>query len=72
MWDDLDEHDVELHEDDDQGYLVHLVPAASVEMNGYWCVVCMRYVPVEEDGVMLHDDIPHPPLMTFDEDRFPQ
>lgn len=57
---------------DDQGYLVHLVPAASVAMDGYWCVVCMRYIPREEDGVLIHDDIPHPTLMTFDEDKRPQ
>lgn len=58
--------------EDDQGYLVHLVPAASVEMNGYWCVVCMRFIPREEDGALVHDNIPHPPLMAFDDDRVMQ
>lgn len=58
--------------EDDPGYLVHLVPARSVDMRGYWCVVCMRFVPIEEDGVMIHDDVVHPPLMTFDEDKRPQ
>ena len=69
--DDDDELTGEIPEDD-QGYLVHLVPARSVDMRGYWCVVCMRFVPLEEDGVMIHDDTPHPTLMTFDDDKFPQ
>ena len=75
----LDERDFDDDDDlpgevveDDQGYLVHLVPARSVDMRGYWCVVCMRFVPIEEDGVMIHDNVVHPPLMTFDDDRVMQ
>lgn len=29
------------------------------ETDGYWCVVCNRYIP-EENGVIVHDDIIHP------------
>lgn len=68
---DDDETPDEPHEDD-RGYLVHLVPARSVDMRGYWCVVCMRFVPIEEDGAVVHDDIPHPIHMTFDDDRMMQ
>lgn len=39
---------------------------------GYWCVVCGRLLlPIEETkggNVYVHDDIPHPELMTYDED----
>ena len=37
-----------------------------VEMSGYWCVYCMRFLP-SEDGVITHDDVVHPTDMTFDE-----
>lgn len=39
---------------------------------GYWCVVCGRFLPEDEDGVILHDDIQHPPLMDFEEEENPQ
>lgn len=39
---------------------------------GYWCVVCGRYLPADEDGVIVHDDVPHPEDMTFDEEGRPQ
>ncbi len=35
-------------------------------MNGYWCVVCMKFLPLVE-GVIVHDDIVHPFNMNFDE-----
>ena len=38
---------------------------------GYWCVVCDRFLP-SEDGVIVHDDVPHPDDMTFDDDERPQ
>jgi hypothetical protein len=44
------------------------------EMNqedGYYCVVCGKYIEAV-DGVIVHDDIPHPPDMTFDEEENPQ
>lgn len=37
----------------------------------YNCVVCMRQIEAIH-GVFSHDDVPHPPDMTFDEDRNPQ
>jgi len=37
-------------------------------MNGYWCVICMRFLP-NIDGVVIHDDVLHPDDMTFNEDR---
>lgn len=39
---------------------------------GYWCVVCGRYLPADEDGVIVHDDVPHQEDMTFDEEERPQ
>ncbi len=39
--------------------------------NSYWCVVCQREIE-NIDGVLTHDDIPHPDDMTFDEQEKPQ
>ena len=36
--------------------------------DGYWCVVCQRFIEADEYGVIVHDPIPHPPDMTFDEE----
>jgi hypothetical protein len=41
------------------------------QTEGYWCVVCERFLP-KEDGVVVHDAIPHPEWMTFDEESRPQ
>lgn len=41
------------------------------EDDGYYCVVCGRYIEVV-DGVIVHDDIPHPMSMDFDEEDNPQ
>lgn len=38
----------------------------------YYCVVCGRDIEGDEHGVFVHDDVPHPPDMTFDEDENPQ
>ncbi len=38
---------------------------------GYWCVVCGRYLSADEDGLIVHDDVPHPD-MAFDEEERPQ
>jgi hypothetical protein len=35
--------------------------------DGYWCVVCGRFLPAV-DGVIVHDNVPHPKDMTFDEE----
>ncbi len=41
------------------------------ETEGYYCVICGRFLPTNEYGVIVHDDIVHPP-MDFDEERKPQ
>ena len=38
--------------------------------DGYWCLVCGRFLPAC-DGVIVHDNVPHPE-MTFDEEERPQ
>ncbi len=40
--------------------------------DGYWCVVCGRFLTADTDGVIVHDDIPHPADMAFDDAEFPQ
>jgi len=40
--------------------------------DGYWCVVCGRFLPADECGVIVHDNVPHPEDMTFDEEERPQ
>ena len=39
--------------------------------DGYWCVICGKFLQ-SVDGVIIHDDIPHPEDMTFDEEDNPQ
>ena len=41
-------------------------------VGGYWCVVCGRHLPADKDGVIVHNDVPHPEDMTFDEEERPQ
>lgn len=41
------------------------------EVDGYYCIVCGRFLP-EEDGLIVHDDVPHPADMTFDDEENPQ
>ena len=55
--------------EDEDGYGAD---SALVGTGGYWCVVCGRYLPADDLGVIVHDDIPHPEDMTFDEDDRPQ
>ncbi len=45
--------------------------SAGLCLDGYWCVVCGRFLPANEDGVIVHDNVPHPD-MTFDEEERPQ
>ena len=40
--------------------------------DGYNCVICGRFLLADEYGVILHDDIEHPPEMTFDDEERPQ
>jgi len=51
-----------------------LIYVADVTMPdpGYDCVVCGRFLPADEHGVIVHDDVPHPDDMTFDEKEKPQ
>ena len=39
---------------------------------GYYCVVCGKYLEADEYGVIVHDDLPHPEFMDFDEEEKPQ
>ena len=41
-------------------------------IDGYYCVICGRYIETNEDGVIVHDDIPHPPDMDFSDENKPQ
>jgi methionyl-tRNA synthetase len=38
---------------------------------GYYCVVCGRFLP-EENGVIVHDDVPHSADMDFGDEEKPQ
>ena len=40
--------------------------------DGYWCVICQRFIEADEDGLIVHDDITHPNNMTFDDEERPQ
>lgn len=40
--------------------------------NGYYCVVCGKFIEADEFGIIVHDAIHHPENMTFDEDDNPQ
>lgn len=42
------------------------------DRNGYWCVICGRLLPADDMGVIVHDPVPHPDNMTFDEEDRPQ
>jgi hypothetical protein len=37
----------------------------------YWCIFCCRALLID-DGLIVHDDVPHDPLATYDEDEKPQ
>jgi hypothetical protein len=39
---------------------------------GYYCVICGRFLPANEYDVIIHDDIEHPPEITFDDEENPQ
>ena len=36
-----------------------------LESDGYWCIWCERFLP-RDDGVIVHDDVPHPIDASFD------
>lgn len=37
--------------------------------DGYWCVVCGRFLTADDDGLIVHDNVPHPDEMTFDDEE---
>ena len=39
---------------------------------GYYCVICGRFLPADEHGVIVHDDIEHPQEMGFGDEEKPQ
>ena len=39
-----------------------------MEDNGYWCVVCGKFLPLI-DGVIVHLDVPHPENMDFNDEE---
>lgn len=47
------------------------LPEPTLELEGYYCVICSKWLS-ETDGVIVHDNVPHPPDMTFDEQENPQ
>lgn len=43
-----------------------------IDPEGYWCVFCNKFLPVDEFGCIIHDSVPHPINLTFDEEDNPQ
>jgi len=41
-------------------------------MTGYYCVVCGKFLPEDEHGIIVHDDVPHPVDMDFGDEEKPQ
>lgn len=41
-------------------------------MKGYYCVICGKFLPADEHGVIVHDDVPHPVDMDFGDEEKPQ
>ncbi len=39
---------------------------------GYWCVVCGRWLAADTWGVIVHDAVEHPADMRFDDEERPQ
>jgi hypothetical protein len=37
--------------------------------DGYWCVVCGRFLEADDDGVIVHDAVEHPIDMTFNDEE---
>ena len=55
---------------DEELFTLHAVPSHAHP--GYWCVVCGRYLPEDEDGLIMHDDVHHPDTMDFMDEERPQ
>ena len=43
-----------------------------VMKEGYYCVICGRFLPADEHGVIVHDDIEHPQEIDFGDEEKPQ
>lgn len=60
-------------DDDGEEYVqATLLPRSK---KGYGCLVCGRFLEAEEvEGhwVVVHDNVPHPEWMTYDEESNPQ
>jgi hypothetical protein len=56
---------------DDSGGEAMTITLTREEADGYYCVVCGRFLP-EEDGVIVHDDVSHPVDMDFGDEENPQ
>lgn len=57
-------------------WIVYIRPLPEVDIvpsgvGGYWCVVCGRFLRAQ-DGLIIHDNVPHPPTMAFDDEDRPQ
>ena len=52
--------------------LDHQLKNVEKDDRGYWCVVCGRFLPSDDAGVIVHDNMPHPQEMNFDEEDNPQ
>ena len=50
---------------------VGAVAATKYEPPAYWCVICQRPLPIV-DGVIVHDNVPHPDNFDFNEMENPQ
>lgn len=37
--------------------------------DGYYCVVCGRFIEADEYGVIVHDDVVHPDMDFADEEN---
>lgn len=48
------------------------IGALSCNDEGYVCVVCGRLIEPDETGVMIHDEVPHPTNMLFNDEDQPQ
>lgn len=44
----------------------------AIRADGYYCVVCGKFLPEDEYGVIVHADVPHPVDMDFAEEEKPQ
>ena len=44
-----------------------MTEAYAIKDAGYWCVICGRLLLRDDLGVIVHDNLPHPDNMTFDE-----